>query len=376
MKILIVSTEFPPGPGGIGTHAFQIARGLHLKKHDVRVVSCRDYVSKEEIGKFDTGLGFSVTAFPAGAGKWGRPFVLTDVFGKMKPDLVLATGDGAIYLTAVLKSFFYFPCAAVEHGRVPVSGFERAIKKYACSKMDLMICVSGYTKKQGEEAGFVPAGSPVIHNGADEEFFKQLPENEWKHFRPENPEAKILVTVGNVTERKGQETVIRALPEILKDFPETEYRMIGMPTLKEPFEKLAETLGVSKRVRFLGKVTPRELLCHLNAADIFLMTSKRGAGGDFEGFGIAVVEAALCGKPSVVSGNSGLAEAVIAGKTGITVPESDEKSTAAAVKKLLSEDKLRIEMGRAARDRAVSEQTWKRCVENYEKILSGLLSAK
>lgn len=376
MKILIISTEFPPGPGGIGTHAFQIAQGLSLKGHQVHAAVCQDYVTKKEITDFNAGCRFGITILRRGPWKIFRMFILLEVYLKIRPDFVLATGDGAVYAAAVLRSLFSFPCAAVEHGRIPASGLERKIKKTACLKMNHIISVSAYTKKRGEEAGFVSGNSTIIHNGADDEIFKGLPENEWKHFRPEDPQIKILLTVGNVTERKGQETVIRALPKILKEFPKTQYWMIGLPTLKKKLEELAESLGVLKNIRFFGKVSSRELVCRLNAADIFLMTSKHASTGDFEGFGIAAVEAALCGKPSIVSGNSGLAEAIVPGKTGIAVPENSEEKTAEAVKSLLKSESLRSEMGERARIHALADQTWKQCIEKYEKTIFKIIKQK
>lgn len=376
MKILIVSTEFPPGPGGIGTHAFQIARGLYRRRHKIHVLTCQDYVSKKEILDFNQSCGFKVTTLPSGIGKFFRIFSLMSIYLRMKPDVILATGDSAFYLTAALRALFRFKFIGVEHGRIPSAEFERKMKRRACLKMDRVICVSAYTQKRAREAGLVSEASIVIHNGADDEIFKELPEREWKHLRPEDVEAKILVTVGNVTERKGQETVIRALPEILKLFPKVQYSIIGLPTLKQPLEELAKSLGVLEHIRFLGKVSERELVLRLNAADLFLMTSKHASAGDFEGFGIAVVEAALCGKPAIVSENSGLAEAVVSNKTGILVPESAEKEVAEAVKKLLSNNDLRAEMSRAAGNHARLNQTWKQSAEKYEKVLFEVVSEK
>ena len=59
------------------------------------------------------------------------------------------------------------------------------------------------------------------------------------------PGAQLLLTVGNVTERKGQQVVIRALPHVLKAQPNTHYLMAGLPTRREDFLKLARGLGVA-----------------------------------------------------------------------------------------------------------------------------------
>jgi len=149
--------------------------------------------------------------------------------------------------------------------------------------------------------------------------------------------------------------------------------MAGLPTLKYELTKLARELGVAEYVHFLGRVDADNLVRYLNCCDVFVMTSRFTKDGDCEGFGIAVVEAALCGKPAIVSANSGLAEAIIDGLTGIAVPEGDEVATANALFSLLKDAQLRHKMGKAALDLARREQSWRTRSGEYEKLLAGLL---
>src|SRR5262249_42098920 len=163
---------------------------------------------------------------------------------------------------------------------------------------------------------------------------------------------------GSVTERKGQDVVIRALPHILHQLPNTHYFIIGLPAKATEFAALAQKLGVADYVHFLGRVDAGTVVRYLNCADLFVMTSRHSHDGDFEGYGIAVVEAALCSRPAVVSANSGLAEAIIDGETGLCVPEEDEIATAQAIISLLRNESRRCAMGEAAQRRAMAEQTW------------------
>jgi glycosyltransferase involved in cell wall biosynthesis len=225
------------------------------------------------------------------------------------------------------------------------------------------------------EAGINPRRELVIPNGGDDVRFRVLPAGEIKSFRQSlgKDADHLLLTVGNVTERKGQEVVIRALPHILKVAPKTHYLMAGLPTLKHELTELACELGVAEHVHFLGRVDADSLVKYLNCCDVFVMTSRLTKDGDCEGFGIAVVEAALCGKPAVVSANSGLAEAIIDGSTGIAVPEGDEVATANALLSLLKNPQLRHTMGKAALDLAQREQSWRTRSGEYDKLLGGLL---
>ncbi len=76
----------------------------------------------------------------------------------------------------------------------------------------------------------------------------------------------------------------------------------------------------------------------MSVADVFVMTSRHANDGDFEGYGIAVIEAALCGTPAVVSDNAGLVEAISPGTTGLTVPPDDPAATSNAILSLLGDD--------------------------------------
>src|SRR5262249_5202438 len=149
-------------------------------------------------------------------------------------------------------------------------------------------------------------------NGADPVRFRILAEPAIRQARRELgvPPGPLLVTVGHVTKRKGQDVVVRALSRIVEAVPDVHYLVAGLPTLGPELLRLAAELGVAERVHLLGRVDETRLPAVLNAADLFVLTSRRTESGDVEGFGIAVVEAALCGKPAVVSADSGLAEAV------------------------------------------------------------------
>jgi phosphatidylinositol alpha-1,6-mannosyltransferase len=167
--------------------------------------------------------------------------------------------------------------------------------------------------------------------------------------------------------------VIRALPAILKQVPTAHYLCVGLPLKQPEFSDLARQLGVERHVHFAGNVPASRLAPLLNCADLFVLTSRRTAD-QWEGFGIAVVEAALCGKPAVVSNHSGLAEAILDGVTGLGVPENDEHATASAVLRLLGNQGERERMGEAARLHALASQTWSQKALEYHSLIDRLHS--
>jgi len=380
VRIAICSTEFPPGPGGIGTHAHQLAIHLQGQGWEVRVITPQDFAAEEEIREFNRSQPFAVTRLrrlrnPLAFAAY-RLGVLARMVRRWKPDLVAATGDGALYLAAITQLIRATPMVAVEHGRVP-QGAEMKLKRWALRRAGWVIAVSDYTRRNALAMGVAGERSCTIHNGADAGFFTALRPDEVRKLRNRLglDGKRILLTVGNVTPRKGQDAVIRALPRILERQPDTHYVMVGLPTMRKEYEALAAKLGVSARVHFPGRVSRHELLAWLNCCDLFVMTSRR-TRDQFEGFGISVIEAALCGKTAVVSANSGLFEAIVDGQTGVAVPESDPGALAEVVVDLLGDEEKRSRMGETARLRALSSQTWQHAAGQYDRVLRELIGLR
>ena len=376
MRLLLVSSEFPPGPGGIGTQAFELARHLTRFGWDVRVVTPQDYAEDSEILLFNQSLKFRIERVRAG---YGRSVTFWRAAQRQvrrwKPQVILATGDPAVFAGVARGRLSGVPVVAVSHGRTP-RGLERRLLRWACDGANAVVFVSHYTKDRMLAIGLRPRKSWCIHNGADAESFRVLPAEESQDFRRRLGLAgrPLIVTVGHVSDRKGQEVVIRALPEISSKVPGVVYLMAGLPTRRDSLSALAERLGVADQVRFLGLLDRGAIVGLLNAADLFVLTSRH-SGGEFEGFGIAVLEAAMCGTPAVVSNGSGLADAVVEGETGLGVPEDDPQATAAAVATLLCDEPRRQRMATAALRRAAGEFTWERRVREYDAHLRTLLES-
>jgi glycosyltransferase involved in cell wall biosynthesis len=377
-RVLIFATEFPPGPGGIGVHAYQVARNLSQSQWEVAVLAKQDYASAEEIRLFNQGQAFSIEQWPRAShftrqtiGRWQA---LTEKLKTYRPHIVLASGESAVWLTAMLTQMPTFRkthWVAVWHGMTPTQPFLRALSRWSYHQPTAVIAVSHYGLEQLIHMGVQPQSSQVIHNGADPEIFFPIQDGAVAEFRKQHApaEAQVLLTVGHVSERKGQEIVIRALPRIIQEHPTVHYWMVGLPTQQNQLEMLAKQIGVLDHIHFLGKLSQEDLRTAYNACDLFIMTSRHSQDGQFEGYGIAAVEAALCGKAAVVSDRSGLVEAILPDETGLVVRENDPQSTAQAVMHLLNHPELCTQMGVKARHRAQTEQTWTSRVNQYDLLL-------
>lgn len=383
MRALLVSSEFPPGPGGIGTHAHQLASGLNRLGWDVLVLTSQDYASDQEVSAFNRLQPFPVVRFRPIPGApleaVYRETVLARNIRNHGPQVLISSGSRAVMLAAARWAGRSVPWVAIGHGTEfgGSGGWQARAVRGAMRRATAVVCVSEYTRGLMFAAGIRPKIERVIPNGADPERFRALAEADSISIRAELglPRGHLLVTLGNVTERKGQDVVVRALPAIRERVPDIRYAIVGLPTRGEEIRRLAKELGVADRVHLLGRLDDARLVRLLNAADLFVMTSRRTAEGDVEGYGIAVVEAALCGKAAVVSADSGLEEAVRHGETGLTVPQNDSPAVARAVLSLLQDEALRRRMGDAARLRAETEQTWGTRLREYDSLLKDVIAA-
>jgi phosphatidylinositol alpha-1,6-mannosyltransferase len=170
---------------------------------------------------------------------------------------------------------------------------------------------------------------------------------------------KVIVSVGRLVHRKGQDVLIEAMPSIIKEVPEAHILMIGEGPYRSYLETRVKTLGLQERVTFIGRIQYAELPRYICAGDIFVMPSRsRLAGLEVEGLGIVYLEASACGLP-VIAGNSGGApDAVLAGKTGLVVEGTKTEVVASAVVELLLDPKRSQAMGLAGREWIIQEWRW------------------
>ncbi|MFD0572943.1 glycosyltransferase family 4 protein [Kitasatospora gansuensis] len=160
----------------------------------------------------------------------------------------------------------------------------------------------------------------------------------------------VVVCVSRLVPRKGQDTLIAALPQILRDVPDAVLLIVGGGPYQGELEKLAEANGVSASVRFTGAVPWSELPAHYGAGDVFAMPCRTRRGGlDVEGLGIVYLEASATGLPVIAGDSGGAPDAVLEGETGYVVPGGSPEAVAERIVRLLHDPELRRTMGEAGR---------------------------
>ncbi len=263
------------------------------------------------------------------------------------------------------KRILNAPLGIIVHGkellfRGLLSQFKKAFAKFLLKRCNCLFVSNRFVKKTLLEMSVPEEKIVLIPFGVN---FAQSQKAMRK--RLENDENKIL-TVGRLVERKGHEVVLRALPMVLKRFPNVIYQIVGNGSMKKKLHQLTDKMKLSKNVEFFGDVNNIEHF--YQNCDVFVMPSRFIAEkGDVEGFGLVFLEANYFGKPVIGGCSGGISDAVVDGVTGILVDPESPEEIGNAVIKLLENPELAGKLGEQGRKRVLTEFTWKRAASIIER---------
>jgi phosphatidylinositol alpha-1,6-mannosyltransferase len=194
------------------------------------------------------------------------------------------------------------------------------------------------------------AAMKKIAPGIDTEHFQ--PSSNANQLRSELglSEKKVIVSVGRLVHRKGQDVLIEALPEVLKIHPEAHILLVGEGPYRAHLEKLVTKFQLQNSLTFIGRIQYRDLPRYICTGDIFVMPSRsRLAGLEVEGLGIVYLEASACGLPVIAGKSGGAPDAVHEGVTGVTVDGTSIAEVSAAIIEMLDDPAKSRMMGEAGR---------------------------
>lgn len=337
-RILIVTSEFPPQPGGIGTHAYHLALALNNQGYTVIVVT--DQRSEDGLLEtiYDEQLPFTVRRIKKQSPRMIMYINRVYTIYKSLHDVnyVIASGKFSLWAVALCTWFKKRFTLAVVHGTEVnlASKVNRELVEMALKRFDKVVAVSNYTKGLLDHLDMEVS---VIPNG--------VVLREWQNDDVTTETDKLsgnpkLITVGRVSDRKGQGDVVALLPELLKQFPELHYHCIGIAMESAPIIEEAKRLGVRDHVSFHGVLPEQMLKQFLKQSDIFMMLSKPGKNGDVEGFGIAILEANAMGVPAIGAFGSGVEDAICNEKSGLLVPLGNGQALGNAIGVILKNKQM------------------------------------
>ena len=371
-RTLIVTNDFPPRQGGIQSFVHQLA--VRQPAGSV-VVYASDYEGSAE---FDAQQSFPVVRHPGGL------LVPTPAARARTADVLRRHGCTAVWfgaaaplglLAGTLRAAGAQRLVASTHGHevgwamLPLG--RQALRRIG-SQCDVVTYLGEYTHRRLAGAFGPHATMRRLTPGVDVETFHPGVDGSLVRARLGLTGRPVIVCVSRLVARKGQDTLIEALPLVHREFPDAALLLVGRGRYHDELLELARARGVADQVLLTGGVPYADLPAHFAAGDVFAMPCRtRRAGMDVEGLGIVYLEASALGLPVLAGDSGGAPDAVLEGETGYVVDGRDAQAVAARLVELLRDAELRARFGAAGRAWVAAQWRWDVLAGHLREMLEG-----
>ncbi|ONI87249.1 alpha-(1-2)-phosphatidylinositol mannosyltransferase [Saccharothrix sp. ALI-22-I] len=373
-RTLLVTNDFPPRPGGIQAYLHALA---------VRLPSLVVYAPSWESAagshpSFDAAQPFEVVRHP------GTLMLPTPDVVRRASDILRGARCEAVWfgaaaplalMTSRLRAAGASRVVASTHGHEVgwsmLPGARQALRRIG-SDADVVTYVSRYTRSRFAAAFGPLAALEHLPSGVDTSVFApDASARSALRARYGLGDRPVVVCVSRLVPRKGQDVLVRALPEIRRQVPDAALLLVGGGPYRKTLESLAASVGVSDHVVLTGSVPWEELPAHYNAGDVFAMPCRtRGRGLDVEGLGIVYLEASATGLPVVAGRSGGAPETVRDGVTGRVVDGREISDVADSVAALLADPSTAAKMGAAGREWVTTNWRWDALADRLATLIN------
>ena len=369
-KSLLISEIFPPKNGGSGRWFWELYSRLPKNNY----IIAAGYTKGDQA--FDQGHNLNLHRLNLSSNSWGiRSLtgltfywrVFNQIRKLVKQHKITSIHCGRCLPEGVigylLHKLLALPYLCYIHGEdLEAAATSRALTWLVIKGLNnanRLICNSQNTADLILNNWQVPAAKVEILNpGVDAERFIPAEKNVdiknalgWQD-RP------VILTVGRLQKRKGQDMLIKALVTIKQDIPNVLYVIIGDGDEKSALKKLTQKLQLQDNVLFMNEISDEQMIQAYQQCDVFTL-ANRTVGQDIEGFGMVLVEAQACAKPVIAGDSGGTAETMIIGETGFIIDCNQPKTLSHTLLALLNDPQKRHLMGQKARVHAAATLDWK-----------------
>lgn len=378
-KNLLITFDFPPIVSGISTVFYYVWRNLNQDRFLILAPKTKDSFEFDKKNK----IKVIRKVFPLGDNIINKIlrffmlfFYLLAIVRKEKIDF-LVCGQPIIIgsMGLIFKKLFKLPYHVFVYGGEIIK-FEKNkvlmnVLNHVLCDADKIITNSNYTTNVFLKFGIKEEKIVEISPAVDAEHFKPgLDVSDLKSkFNLEGK--KVLTTISRLVARKGNDTVINALPDVISKASNVVYLIVGNGPHKPKLESLVKSLNLKKHVIFAGFVSDSELPRYYNLCDVYVMPNR--ATDDFdtiEGFGLSFIEASACAKPVIGGKSGGALESVKEGVTGFLVDPLDVEDLADKIINVLTDKKLYEELASNGRKRVLEEFLWKSRSDIFRELMS------
>lgn len=370
-RTLLLTNDFPPRAGGIQSYVQALAE--RLPADDLVVYAPAwpgaaefDSLQRFEIVRHSGSLMLPVPSVARRARQLVAEHRLEAVwFGAAAP---LALLTGSLRRAGVTRAVASTHGHEVGWSMIP--GARQALRSIG-RQVDVVTFVSRYARGRISSALGPLAALEYLPPGVDTDLFRPDPVARGTvRSKLGLGDRPVVACISRLVARKGQDMLIRALPEILQAVPDAVLLIVGDGPDRSALERQAADRGVSAQVMFTGPVPWAELPAHYAAADAFAMPCRtRGRGLDVEGLGIVFLEASAAGLPVIAGDSGGAPETVLEDRTGVVVDGRDVPAIAAAATRLLLDRPLSQRWGTAGREWITSTWDWQRSADRLARLL-------
>jgi phosphatidylinositol alpha-1,6-mannosyltransferase len=365
---LLVTNDFPPRIGGIQRTLEALWQALPA---DRLGVWCPDW---EGASAYDAQAPFRVFR-QRERFLWPTPAVADRIEGAARELGAEVLLFGATYPLALVGPRLArrgLPYLSAAHGFeywLSLAPGTHSLMRHATARATRVpVLCSAFIAKTVRTAvpGLVPVS--VLYPGADTERFRPDLATDDIRSALGIGSRPLVVCVSRLVKRKGQDMLIRAMPQIRAQVPDAALLIVGGGPDEARLRSMAAQ--VPDAVFFSGQVAEEDLPRYYAVGDAFAMPCRTRLGGlEVEGWGNVFIEAAACGRPVVVGDSGGAREALIDGETGILVDGGKVGAVAEAVGTLLADPDRAAAMGAAGRDRVLRAHRW----PDIAEVLAGWL---
>jgi phosphatidylinositol alpha-1,6-mannosyltransferase len=370
---LLVTNDFPPKTGGIQSYLYELWRRLPPAETHVLTTPYPDAAAWDDAQAFTVERARQRVLLPTP--ELARR--VDAIARERAADVVFLDPMLPLGLVGLSLRARY---VVIAHGaEVNVPGHlpgARMLARRVLRSAAGLVAAGEYPARVAARAAGDVLPTLVVPPGVDVDRFRPFGAEERSAARRRfglAPDRPLVLGLSRLVPRKGFDVLIDAVAGLQAD---VHLVIGGAGRDARRLEHRAEARGIIGRCTFLGRVPGADLPALYGCADVFAMLCReRWAGLEAEGFGIVFVEAAACGVPSVAGRSGGSHEAVVEGATGFVVDPRDVAGVRDALQRLLGDDALRTQLGRAARARAVGELTYERQVARLLPVTRGNLAA-
>ena len=358
---IIITRTFPPELGGMQNLMWGLTN--ELSKHYMLKVFA-DY--QENYKDFDKKVSFSIERIGGIKilRKYRKAHLVNEFIKGNKISCIIADHWKSLELIKTnKKKICLIHSKEINHSK-GTSLNKRVLN--VLNSVDTVVANSKFTKNLAISCGVEENKILVINPGVQpaEQIKKESMDKVEDLLKHKNPR---LITVSRFDKRKNHEKIIMSLRNLKEIYPNIIYICIGYGEEEENLKKLVEKLNLQNEVMFFKDISNELKNTLVAKSNIFVMPSivyKKSV----EGFGIAYIEAAQHGVPSIGGKDGGASDAIIHNETGLICDGNDLNDIYASIKKLLDEKKY-LEFGKKAKDGS-KKFHWSKIINEYISIIS------